>query len=103
VTLRGAAHDDAGHRLDENGFVWTLDGVPLAHDEHLVLATELRPGDHTLVLAWEGAGASRGEARVQFSVEALRRSDERPEPPDFEPPPRVLGDPPLRATIRLKP
>ncbi len=68
LMLRGAAFDDAGARLDAVGLTWALNGQPVAVDErnHLVLA--LPPGEHHVILEWEGAGAPRAEARTRFVV-----------------------------------
>ncbi|MCB9680210.1 MAG: hypothetical protein H6733_01960 [Alphaproteobacteria bacterium] len=104
LTLRGVAHDDAGRRLDPVGLVWTLDGEPVAREQHLALLRDLRPGDHTLVLAWEGAGAPRAETRVQFKVtrRELPAPPEpvAPEPEPHRPTPTVA--PQTTATLRLK-
>lgn len=80
VTVRGAAYDDAGRRLDDAGFTWTVDGHPAAADTRLLLLHGLPPGEHQVVLAWEGAGAPRAEARLVFRVGGP--TEEAPPPPE---------------------
>lgn len=100
LTLRGVAHDDAGRRLDDTGFVWMVDGQLLARETNLALAARLTPGEHTIVLAWEGAGAPRAETRVIVRVTPPQRPDGPSEPPPEPAPDR--NRPPSDGPLRIK-
>lgn len=101
ITLRAVAHDDAGRRLDEDGFVWLLDGEPVLRDRHLAILEPPETGDHTLVCAWEGAGAGRGETRLRFTVKGAKKlpAPKRPRP---TPAPNDDGDAMGDGRLRIK-
>lgn len=102
VTVRGGAFDDAGRRLEDAGLAWMLDGQPLASDTRLTVASKLSPGEHQLVLVWEGVGAPRAEARVLFRVEAPPREELPPSPEVLEAPvpaAEASGSRPLRIKL----
>lgn len=84
ITLRGSAHDAAGRALSGNGFVWQLDGLPIAIGNQ-VLAV-LGAGEQQLELLVTGENGLTGQAAVMLDVEDGDSDDDGvPDDEDFCP------------------